>query len=926
MDFLRFLRDPDEPEDPFVPDLSEGPESGLYLALLELLDEGLIITSDETILEANSAACRLLERNYRDLVGKPLSDLFPSEKAFLDARARMFIQGEMRGTLQLSLPHGGHRELRCNAAARLRPGIHALILSPDYLAEASASVLATATPDSDTVWPRLAAALEQPVIVLDGEERVAAANAAALRSLQIPRQDLVGKRLSERLTVSWPAPGAEPFARLELENGARQFQARILPGPKPGWRLLIVPPEQDTPSPEASPRPAPPPVSSSPDALPEAEAPAAFERTFGPCPLPALLVSTPGMEVLGANPAAGTFLGVGASTLKGRPLGALGYRQEEAEPLLWRVTDHQGHSLEAELLTYPLEPGLSILLHDLPERPLLSSRLRLPAHVIEASPEAIMVCDGDWRIQAVNQAFTRITGHTPAEVRGHNPDLLRSERHDQAFYDAIHATLDATGRWEGEIWNRRKNGEIYPEWLAITLIRGRDGQALHYVAVFSDLTVRRQADARSDYLANHDLLSGLPNLRFLAGRFDEAAARCRAQRCKLAIIKIDLDQFKSVNQAHGHHAGDQVLRMVALRLRGVLSEPCLVARKRSDSFIALIPDIELLTQAHQAADRLRAALDAPLEVDGHAVQLSASLGVALCPDDGTTLEVLLGHANIALQQVRGAGGSGVGYYADEMNADTLAHQALEASLRQAIERQELEVHFVPEWRAAHPQVPAAEALLRWRHPDLGLIPTRRLLPLAKESGLIVPLGEWVLRQACLAAQGWAQLRGVQVPLVINVAVEQLASEGFLERVAAILQETGIDPAQVELDLEEAVLADQSASVPATLLALRTLGLRLAIDNFGQGLIPLRHLRALPVERLRLNADVARDSLPAPEYRAVVEALLAMAQTLGLEAVAKGVDDQERRTLLLDMGFPALQGRLVGGPVPADRFAEDYLLS
>lgn len=917
MDFLRFLRDPDEQPDPFVPDLSEGTESGLYLALLELLDEGLIITSDEIILEANSAACRLLERNYRDLVGRPLSELFLSEKAFLDARARMFIQGEMRGSLQLSLPHGGHRELRCNAAARLRPGIHALILSPDYLAEAGSPLLDNAA--TDTVWPRLAAALEQPVLVLDGEERVAAANAAALRSLGIPRQALVGKRLSECLSIQWPAPGAEPFARLELEPHGRQFQARILPGPKPGWRLLIVPPEQES-------LPLDPQEDASPPPLPDAEAPAAFERSFGPCPLPALLVSSPDMEVLMANPAAGAFLGAPPSSLAGRALEALGYQRQHDGAGLWRVTDCQGRSLEAELLTYPLEPGLSILLHDLPEHPLLSSRLRLPVHVIEASPEAIMVCDGERRIQAVNQAFTQITGYAPEEVRGHDPHLLRSERHDDPFFNAIDEALEQTDHWEGEIWSRRKDGETYPEWLAISVIRGRQGQALHYVGVFSDLSARKQADARSDYLTHYDPLSGLPNMRQLAKHFAQAATRCREQRRAMGVIKLDLDQFKSVNLAHGHDTGDRVLQTVARRLRGALPEGCILARKRSDSFVVLVPDLDLLTQAHDNAEGLKGALGQPLDVDGQIVEVSASMGIALFPEDGTTLDVLLHHAGIALDRARESGPGRIGRYTDEINALALEHQALEASLGRALERQELEVHFVPEWRAAHPRLPAAEALLRWRHPDLGLVPTRRLLPMAKASGLIVPLGEWVLRQACLTAQDWNRRLGVQVPLVINVAVEQLASPGFVERVTAILQETGIDPAQVELDLEEAVLADQPDTLPATLMALRTLGLRLAIDNFGHGLIPLRRLRSLPIERLRLDAALARDTLPAPEYRAVVEALLAMAQTLGLEAVAKGVDDQERRVLLLDMGFPALQGPLVGGPVPPDQFADDYLPS
>jgi len=361
-------RGKENPEEPFVPDLSEGAETGVYLALLELLDEGLIVTGDEVIIDANSAACRLLERDYRQIAGQPLSELFLSERAFLDARARLFIQGEMRGSLRVALPGGRHRDFRFVAAARLRPGIHALILSPDLLAETAPEVSSLdPTPAADTVWPRLAAALLQPVIVVDDGDRICAANAAAITTLGLGREELVGRLAGERLGLQWPAADAPPLARLRPQPSGEELTARVLAGPQAGWRLLVLPPLGQ---------------------------PAATL----PAPAPA------------ASPATAQ-----------------------------------------------------------------SNAVHVPLDVFDAASQAILVSDADNRIVAVNRAFTQITGYSREDVLGRNPGLLNSGRQEPEFYAALWQSLRDSGQWQGEIWNRRKNGEIFPEWLTITAVRDGEG-------------------------------------------------------------------------------------------------------------------------------------------------------------------------------------------------------------------------------------------------------------------------------------------------------------------------------------------------------------------------------------------------------------------------------------------------------------------
>lgn len=914
----------DNPDEPFVPDFSEGAETGLYLALLELLDEGLIITGDEVILEVNSAACRLLGRDYRQLAGQPLAGIFPSERAFLTARARLFIQGEMRGSLQVATPTGV-RDLKFIAAARIRPGIHALILSPDLAAEGHAEGSSEET-GKDALWPRLAAALEQPVLVVDDQNRVAAANAAALRTLTVERSALVSRPLESCVHVSWPAADAAPLATLQPAGGPA-VTARVLPGPRPDWRLLILPPvsaisaQHTTPSaaievPQAAPSPAP---RASTDV---------FEHMFADSPLPTLLCQGPQLRIVAANPTAALLYGYDEAQMSGLTVADLRVPGDHTRPLddngQWECRTRDGHTFYADVLSYPLElpqaPATVVLTHDLPDQPLFGARLRLPLDVLDAASQAILVSDANNRIVAVNKAFTEITGYTLDDVRGHDPAMLGADRRDKGFAAELWHELSTSGQWQGEIRNRRKNGEVYPEWLCVTAVRNARGEILHYVGVFSDLSARRQAESRAEYVATHDILTGLPNRRLFERRFAEAIERARDTHRSVGLLRIDLDNFKVVNREFGDSIGDDVLQQIARRLQMAAPRGATVARERSDAFLALLPDAKLSSEFGRVADALLASVCRPLDAAGHTVRLGASIGIAVYPENGIELNILTRHAEAALAHARRLGGRNHQYYSDEMDGAEIERTAFQVNLRHAVERDQLDVHFQPLVDGRDGSLRGGEALLRWRHPDLGLIPFRRILGTARDGGILGELGDWVLHAACRHAAAWPACDGHPPLLTINVAIEQIMQGDLPERVTAALQASGLPAERLELDLDEIVLKEEHSRILGTLEKLAALGVRLAIDDFGRGLSSIPRLKRYPLRAIKLDPALVRDVGAREEAEAVVEAMATMAGVLGLEVFARGVEGEAQQAFLCALNCHLQQGPLFGRPMSADAFA------
>lgn len=886
----------DRPEEPFSPDLSEGAETGLYLALLELIDEGLIITSDERILEVNSAACRLLERDYRELTGQSLEILFSSENAFLAARARLFIQGQMRGSLQVALPGGRSQHLRFVAAARIRPGIHAIILSRDLLAELP--------PDSggnDALWPGLAAVMDQPLMVLDARGRFAAVNLPAQRLLGAASAEVVGRPADAFVTFEAPEDEGKRLPLTTVHDGQRRI-ARQLLGPKPGWRVLVLPGNTPLPPPAEATR---------------------FRKIFAASPLPTLVCHPLSQRILDANPAAEAVYGYDRDTLLGLTVPVL-WAEPEAHPAdalseggIWKLRRRDGECFETEVLIFPLEhgatPGPLVLVHDLPGTPLLSSHLRLPLSVFEHSPQAILVCDGEARVLSVNRAFCTITGYRPEEVLGCDPKRLASGRHDAAFYTAMWQELAEHDRWQGEIWNRRKDGEVYPEWLSIAAIRNGSGQALHYVGVFNDLSAKQQAEARAAYLATHDSLTGLPNMRALERAFAEAQDGARRRRRNIGLIKVDLDAFKEVNRHYGNALGDRLLQEVARRLRSALPAHCLVARKRSDAFLVMVPDADLLSQVSAVAEALVAAFDKPFAVDEASIPLTASVGAALFPEDGSELAQLVRNASTATRAARHPDKSVFRFFASDFDAGDTETRLLAATLPHALAKGELQLYYQPIQDTASGRIAGAEALLRWQHPDLGLLPFTRFAAAARHTGMLAELESWVLGAACSAAAAWNEGNTYRLPLSVNLSSERFLASDCLQRVQVALDASGLAAERLELDIDQGLFAAQPRSMEDICRRLTGIGVGLAVDDFGEGPANLAALAHLPMRRLKLERSLVRQACQGEDSSIVVEMAVAMARTLGVEVVAKGVESEAQSSFLKALACHLQQGIVFGMP-------------
>ncbi len=609
---------PGSAPEPFIADFSEGLETGLYLALLELIDEGLIITGDETILDVNSAACRLLERDYREIAGKPLNILFPSEKAFLQARERLFIQGEMRGSLQVLLPGGRLRSMRFVAAARLRPGIHALILSPDLIAETYAP--AAYTPHTDMLWPRLAAALEQPVIVLDEAGKTAAANAAALKLLNFDRSRLIGQPLTALIDIEWPRKGEAPLARLSGPQLAAT-QARVLPGPKPHWRVLVLPPSNAGSVRSEADKTAPP--------SPREDY---FERVFRNSPLPTFLCEGPQMRIFAVNEAAIQLYGYSRTELCAmsiRDLRTPALADERPrERNLWRHRTRDGRRFDVEMLAYPVHPpghpDATVLMHDMPDRPLLASRLYLPADIASAAAEAI-------------------------------------------------------------------------------------------------------------------------------------------------------------------------------------------------------------------------------------------------------------------------------------------------------DRRQLTLYFQPLVDIRDGSIRSGEALLRWRHPEIGLLPFRRFMGVARDDGLLARMGDWVLQSACRHAATWPTVNTAPPGLTVNIANEQILQDRFEERVKQALHDNGLPATRLELDFDETILNEDNALIGETFAVLHDHGIALAIDDFGRGAASLAHLRQYPVQTVKLAPSLIERIGGDGQDAGMIDAITGIARSFGLKMLARGIATRAQQNFMSAQGCHLQQGPLFGPPLSAEDF-------
>ncbi|WP_420475630.1 putative bifunctional diguanylate cyclase/phosphodiesterase [Noviherbaspirillum sp. ST9] len=582
-----------------------------------------------------------------------------------------------------------------------------------------------------------------------------------------------------------------------------------------------------------------------------------------------------------------------------------------------------GSTFWAELTVRPLAMGMpgggSVwVVADVSERKKAEERMRLAAKVFDNTQEGVTITDRDTYILAVNNAFTEVTGYTEAEVLGKRPALLQSGRQDKAFYDEMWHSLDHSGQWKGEIWNRRKNGEIYPEWLSISAVRNDSGEVSHYVGVFSDITEIKRSQEKVSFLAYHDPLTQLPNRLLFHDRLAHAIQRASREKTMFAVYFIDLDHFKNVNDSLGHHVGDRLLMEVAVLMQAQLRKTDTIARLGGDEFIVMVEEVDGAHGAALVAEKLTSIFQKPIPLEGHELYITSSVGICLYPLDGADPNTLVRNADAAMYRAKNHGRNQFHFYEQEMTAYAFERLELDSAVRKALVNEEFFLCYQPQVDLVTREVIGAEALVRWNHPEQGVLPPSRFISLAEESGMIGQLGEWVLRTACRQIRRWRD-EGFDLPKVaVNVSGRQLERKGFADTVASILQECGLPASSLELELTESVLMETEETFEV-LEELDALGVRLSVDDFGTGYSSLSYLKRLPVHTLKIDRSFIMDVIGHGNNQAIVRAVIAMAKTLGLEAVAEGVENADQADFLAHEGCDQAQGYLFGKPVPAEDF-------
>ncbi len=544
---------------------------------------------------------------------------------------------------------------------------------------------------------------------------------------------------------------------------------------------------------------------------------------------------------------------------------------------------------------------------------------RLAATVFEAASEGILILDPNYRIIAVNDAFSQVTGYSREEADGR--PVLALVGNDSPQYRTIREELERTGQWRGELLERRKNGEQYPQLLQIKLVRDGQGQASHIVCFIADLSLRREAEERLRYLSHYDELTGLANRALFKERLHEAAQRARQSNRSVALLHIDLDRFKLLNDTLGHEIADQLLQQMARRLTQAVPEADTIARLSSDEFAVVIDSYSSLAGLTRLANRLLAKLHLPLDVGGHELMMSASIGISLLPENARELQTLISQANMAMQHAKHLGGNTFQFFTENLQFATLERLQLETQLRKGIAEGQLEVYYQPKLNLADDSLDAAEALVRWNHPQLGLVGPGQFIALAEETGLIGAIGEFVLRQACRQARQW-QLDGLaELRVSVNLSVHQLRQGNLTSMVRQVLEETGLQPRCLELELTESELLDNVDNAIEIFRQLDELGVRLAIDDFGTGFSSLSYLKRFPVDCVKIDQSFIRELPDNADDAAITRAIIALAHSLELQVVAEGVETQEQMDFLKAQGCDAIQGFLISRPAPAERFAQ-----
>ncbi len=567
------------------------------------------------------------------------------------------------------------------------------------------------------------------------------------------------------------------------------------------------------------------------------------------------------------------------------------------------------------------------IVEDIADRKRIETDLRIAACAFDAQV-GIIVTDVHGVILRANEAFCATTGYSAGELVGQTPRLFKSGRHDANFYAALWRSLGQAGVWQGEIWDRRKNGEVYPKWMTISAVKDDNGVTTHYVSTHSDISERKAADEEIKHLAFYDPLTQLPNRRLLLDRLHQALATSRRIARHGAVLFIDLDDFKILNDTLGHDQGDLLLQQVAERLSSCVREGDTVARLGGDEFVVMLENLsegidEAAAQVEVVGGKIVAALNAAYLLGGHEHHGTASIGVTLFGARQETMEELLKQADLAMYQAKASGRNALRFFDPRMQAAVNARVGLEKDLRRAVR----EDQFVLDYQAqvdSEGRVLGAEALVRWRHPERGLVSPDDFIPLAEETGLILPLGQWVLETACRQLVAWVgRPEADGLTLAVNVSVRQLRQRDFVAQVLAVLERTGADPRRLKLELTESLLLDNAEDTIAKMAALKEMGVGFALDDFGTGFSSLSYLKRLPLEKLKIDRSFIRDVLTDSNDAAIAKTIVALARSLGLATIAEGVETEAQRDFLADAGCHSYQGFLFSRPLTIGEF-ESFL--
>lgn len=557
------------------------------------------------------------------------------------------------------------------------------------------------------------------------------------------------------------------------------------------------------------------------------------------------------------------------------------------------------------------------------EKQAVKTHRRIAASAFEAQ-EGLMITDVEGVILRVNQAFTDSTGYAAEDVIGLTPRFLRSGRHDEDFYRTMWESISQTGSWQGEIWDRRKNGEIYPEWLTISAVKNDDGVITHYVGSHIDITERKAAEDKIRQLAFYDPLTQLPNRQLLLDRMQRALTLSARSGRDGALLFIDMDNFKAINDTQGHAMGDLLLQQVAERLTSCVRESDTVARLGGDEFVVMLESlgmhpIEVAAKAEEVGQKILVALNQPYQLDMQVSRSSSSIGATLFSGERLECEELLKQADIAMYQAKKAGRNTLRFFDPQMQLAINTRADLESELFKALEHQQFQLHYQVQVNSAHHPV-GAEALIRWLHPERGLVLPAQFIPLAEETGLILRIGEWVLETACAQLKAWEGNESTRhLVLAVNVSARQFHQPGFVNQVKAIVQRHAIKANLLKLEPTESLLLENTEGTVTTMKGLKTIGIQLSLDDFGTGYSSLQYLKLLPLDQIKIDQSFVRDIATDPNDSAIVQTIIAMSKTLGLAVIAEGVETDAQREFLALSGCQFYQGYLFGKPLPIEQF-------